>query len=347
MRKFLVMVVSIFLLLSSSFAYSQVPEWHSELVLKVPFGDGQGEFAASRDSKGMEYFIGEASDFVWSYYVDSTRVYIADAYRVEVKIYELGSGRFVKAIPLLRPLSNRREPGDKLWGAEDMMVLRDTLYILLSTSMIPPPGISYYSIYTYDIRSGKPLKRHRIYNSWIGTNPKFTKYPPTQYGGVTFLSLGEDSDIYVYDRARHKSFKIFSHGKPTPKEEHAFGVTGRVCGRRRYYWNGKAGQTLVLSGMSGESVSRTIPSSWYVISPDGGYLLTYSRESNADDRVSIFYIYRYDGVPVGRITIDYRGRRTQIGGMGYGKGGFFVSNDGCVYELGVYDDGVYLYRWVR
>ena len=328
-----------------SFVCSQVPEWHSELVLKIPFGDGEGEFAADRHSRSIENFIAEAQSFVWDYYVDSKRVYITDAYRREVKIYELDNGKFVKAIPLLRPEGDRRVPGERLWGAEDMVVLGDTLYILLSLSSIQPDNLSCYSIYTYDIVSGNPITRCRIYNRWLGTDPDFKKYP-VRMMGLTWLSTGSNGDLYVYDRARHRSIRIFSRGRPTAKEEHKVGIAGRVCGDRRYYWRGEEGKTLVLSGMSGENVCEAIQLSWSEISPNGEYLLCYSSESNSSERGSVFYVYRYDGKSIGKVIFNYRNGRKSIG-VPYGHGNLFISNEGSVYRYNVYDDGVYLYRWLR
>jgi len=344
MRKVCILSV-LLLVLMPSLSLSQVPEWHSELVIKVPFGDGEGEFAADRHSESIEGFIADTQSFVWDYYVDSKRVYITDAYRRELKIYELDTGKFVKAIPLLRPEDDRREPGERLWGAEDMVVLEDTLYILLSLSSIQPDNLSYYSIYTYDIVSGNPVKRYRIYNGWLGTDPDFTKYP-VRMMGLTWLSIGSNGDLYVYDRARHRSFRIFSRGRPTAKEEHEIGVAGRVCGDRRYYWKGEEGKTLLLSGMSGESVSGTIQLSWTEISPNGEYLLSYSPESNSIEKGSIFYVYRYDGESIGKIIFDYRNSRKSIG-VPYGHGNLFISNEGNVYRYNAYDDGVYIYKWMR
>ncbi len=339
--KMIEVILAMLLMLPSLPALTQeVPEWHRELVMKAPFGDGEGEFAAEVGSRGMENFIGDNGSFVCSYFIDSTEVYIPDLYRSEIKIFELDSGRFVKSIPLIFAFDGHPDSGRRLWGAQDIEVVEDTLYILLATVTNPPRGLSFYSIFTYDIGSGRPLKRYRIHNEWLGADLEFTEHP-VLYGGV-HLSVGEGKDIYVYDRPRHRSYRILSDGRVTPEEEHELGVTGRVCGRRRYDWAGKSGQTLILAGMGGEDVSGVIPLPWTDISRDGSYLVAYSPESNADERVFVYYVYRHDGVAVGRITVDLKLRRKEFGGP---CEHYFIYTDGRVYEINSYDDGVYLYRW--
>ncbi len=352
-------VIAIFLisLLLPLACAAQVPEWNASVVLKVPYGDGEGELLRKGYRAGGE---GEGGG-IGGFYVWSEKIFIWDAIKDEIKIYNF-EGKHVKSIRtewyFPTPSDWHEHLGmDKLIATEgsiniwrrhlsiyDFVVSGGVIYILSELSGPDQFGIT-NSVYAYDVETGKQLQHITIYAPNIGIDRE-----GRLVGARDRLIVEGNKSVSLYLSVWQLSYPIVRDGKPLSEEEQLASLPGIKFGDYRIRQNRELGGNEILDA-SGKSVLRYCKAggTYWIDSCHGRYFLT-------SPPPEFLKIFKESGRHVLGVYDDHCNLVGCISRLPGTRGTCFIfgpneifrfASDGELYEIDDACDACYIYRWSK
>jgi hypothetical protein len=213
------------------------------------------------------------------------------------------------------------------------------IYLQCHYGGIPPADKSAIYILSYDLKTGKQIERHDIYNPLLSRGNKNDAFTYL----ATDLRIGPQGGVWIYDGTKDKTFPLIRNGKAVPKSEHTQGVAGMMLGSRRILIDKQKGRRELVS--SDNKVIREldfIRSQKNVISRkfsslDGEYFVKHALLG------SEYIITTWDDRDIGRVTWKHKKSWHTYSC----KIPFHLDIAGRLYRVFADYDGVYLYRWSK
>jgi hypothetical protein len=309
-------------------ACAQVTEWHSAVVLKAAFGNGEKEFLRNGYHDEGE---GEGGGIAGSY-VCSEGIFISDAVRHNVKVFDL-AGNYQRTISITWQYPN--EVRDISLGS--FVVTKGVMYFLSDMGGPAQHGLTRYSAYSFDLETGKQIERMMIHNGTLGYD--LGGHP---VGNAVRLVVDGEGDISVWDYIRQISYPFIRAGGPVKEEQQIDGTRGRLFGGYRLASNRESGTIDFLDG-EGMPIGKNCRGSLVIASPDGRLILADVLERKGRQSEVIRIIYDQNCTSLGRIPIPANSRWAYSAFQPIDP--FQFGPDGRLYEISVARDGVTIFLW--